>query len=246
MAEYIRDRDKGLLFEYKKHLLGNGMKFSQEIFKKPQNIYEDHDIALKLFRFAIEIFLRWTPEMTRTLLDREVIERMKLNTIYDAYIIFPSELDKNVDYWYISHLLYPKKFPYSEREYVIKIYDQVIEDVNAHRRYKFPKNFFNGVKGRDRACICLRRYIERFEVFHDVQEMYAFSASPKCVKVLNQYGLRLVWHTIFSSPVEFMHYMLPEDQRDSFLYHYYIFQYMYKKAQKTTAELNYLEKVLRN
>lgn len=96
---------------------------------------------------------------------------------------------------------------------------------NGRARYKFPKNYMSGTVGRMRAGLCLQYMIMTFFSFHSIDEMYSyFSNTQKAVNTLKKYRLDTVYETLFNSPLEFLHYSLPEESRNETLYNYYLFR----------------------
>ena len=242
----IRDERKGLLYRYTQLLANNeALLDKKEQGKHKKNLtngyfstdtsslqaeLSNHRKAVLLIRFAFEIFLRWDKECVYNYADRQVLEKIKLYDIYDKYVIFPIELDKTKDYWFLAHLLYDEGMKsYDQEKYILKYYNSLLEGNN----YKSKKGFFSVTpEGKNRACICLREMIRQHESFSSVREMYEYFASPYGKSDLNQYGFKNAWQSIFGSPVAFLHRALPEDERNDFLFHYYEFQYWYSVAEK--------------
>lgn len=232
--------DKGLLFEYIKILLGKTSSFSSVYFSR--GVMGNNRTALEVFRYAIEYFLHWTPEQTKTYLNADVIKKLKLDKVM-VYVSFPPGLDLTQDYWYIAHLLYPKQIPCSLEDTTLYVYKRLLKGPKDGGLYRFPKHFFDGNDGRKRACICFRYLLAHYEVFDDIKSMYEFFSTEKGEKELDKYGLRLVWRNVFESPVLYLHETLPVSQRNELYYHFYECQYQYRLAINTKKKLKALAKI---
>lgn len=227
--------NKGLLYEYTGILNGSVNGFSQIYFNNGRRDASKN--ALEVIRYAVEIFLHWTPEQTKAYLDEKVIGKMKLDKAA-GFIDYPAGLDPNKDYWYISHLLYPDIIPFSEEDVTIKIYQDILKDVEDGGRYRFPKGFFDGIDGRKRAKICLRYLIHHYESFDNTKDMYRYFSTRSAINDLNRYGLKLVWKNVFDSPVIFLHESLKDDEKNEFLFHYYEFLYRFDEYRYMKDRVN--------
>lgn len=232
-----KNYNKGLLFEYIKVLEGQASTFSNVYFIKGSE--KNHESALQIFRFAIEYFLHWKPEDAEKQLNQDIISKMRLEKVY-KYINFPPELDPEKDYWYVAHLLYPSKIRYDMEQLALDIYKKVLLGKDNKGLYKFPKHFFDGADGRLKATVCLHYLIDKYEVFGSVKEMYAYFASDKGRKDLDDHALRLVWRNVFTSPVIYLHETLPAEQRNEFWFHYYEFVFRYQEEEKNEKRMKQL------
>ncbi len=221
--------NKGLLYEYTNILMGQSSAFSAAYFSRGS--ITNPLMAIEVFRYAIEVFLHWTPEEAVTMLNNDVMKEMHLDKI-KSYLPIPYGFDYRDDYRWLVHLVYPSKVPYNEEDAVIDTYKAVLKGKANGGLSKFPKGYFDGKSGRERAFICLRYFINLKGNFNNMEEAYAFFASPEGTKAINSNGLKLVLRDVFQSPVQFFHKSLPADQRDEFLFHYYEFQYRYDRLCK--------------
>ncbi len=221
--------NRTLIHEYTQILCGAKSKFSDPYFSK-RNKARGEQYAYELFRIAIEIFLHWTPEQASKRLNQEVIKKMRLD-IALSYINLPDEALASNDYSWILHKLYPE-IPYNIEEQTIAVYDAVL----SGKRNKWPKNYFEGIEGYDRACICLRKMIETHMHWDNVEDLHKQFAGNEGMKMLKQYRLNKIMSTIFGDPLSYLYAALPPEQRDPFIYHYYSVQYFYEQEKHQEAK----------
>ena len=203
-----------LQYEYDEIILGNKKVFSNVFFTGDKLL--DNDIALSIIRYVVECYLHWSPQDTRNLFDSSVIKQYKLKTVY-AKVIFPSELDKRTDYFYLAVLLYPNKVNISEEEITIRIF----EDVMQGRMKRFPKNFFVGTKGNDKLALCLKHLLEVTSAFDDVTDIYKFINSKDGVRLLIDNKLYKYIIANFVTVNNAITYALPQTQSNELLSNYY-------------------------
>lgn len=203
----------GLLNEYDEILLDKKKKYSGMFFDFSDSVNER--MALSVFKYAIETYLKWTPLQAADFLTKDVLKQMKLYSLL-VYIKFPAELNPRKDYWYIIHKIYPKAIPIDTRNLITNMYSKII----SGEIYKFPRDYFFDDIGSVKACVCLQYMLERYIVFNSIEDMYVSFADDKINTVLTKYKLDIVCQLFFSSPLEFLHAALPDAQKDEFLYQY--------------------------
>jgi len=220
---------KGILFEYELILLGKKNFFSPYFFSFG-NDYNER-MALDVFQYAIEVYLRWSPEETATYLTIDIIKLMKLDSIL-KYIRFPAELIPERDLFYIAHLLYPKKVPFNEKELILRTYKEVL----SGQLYKFPKEYLSDSLGMIRACICFQYMVSQYLSFKSIDDMYNHFCTSKGTKDLKKYRLYAICTDMFEFPLDFLHEALSVRQKNEFLYHYHRF------CLKNKEQLNQLKR----
>lgn len=208
----------GLLDEYDQILLGNRRKYSSLYFSFANNVNEL--MALTVFRYAIERYLKWTPVQAYNMLTFDVVNQMHLAPLLTQIHSFPAELNKRKDCWYIVHRLYPHIIPLNKRALITSLMSRVIDG-----RAKFPDDYFFSEDGEFRACVCLQHILGRVLIFKDIESMYAFFSNTQAAnKSLQQYNLLNAYKMFFDTPLEFLHMALPEHQKNEFYYEYYSFK----------------------
>ena len=224
---------KGLIYEYTMFLTGELKAFSKAYFGDGNS--DNDNCARFVFRFAFEKFLRCTPEDVQKHLDRDIMTRLKLDRIL-KYLKVPPEIEQTGDYRLLASVIYPERIPVDHQAPVLETYKAVLRGKNNGGLYRFPKKYFDGLSGRERACICFRYMMMHNCSFKSTKEMYSFFATEKGLRLINSNGLKLVLKDVFRSPVLFLHESLPPDMQSDFWYHYYDFQFWYKKMMAASAQ----------
>lgn len=227
--------NRNLLHEYTLILAKQKSVFGSYYFAKQEN--GDPQFGYDVFKMAIEIFLRWTPEQALKRLTPAIIKKMRLDLVM-PYMQLPPECLFNDDYTWILHTIYPDHIPYNEEDCIISIYDKILKG----EKYKWPKWYFSNAEGHARACVCLRYMIEHVMSYDSLEELYDQFASGEGLKMINKYGLKNVVFNEFGDPVTFLHETLSAEERQIQKYHYYKTKYYYLKAQKEQEKLAKLNK----
>lgn len=205
------------MYEYEQILTGQRTSISNFYFSNGEEMSEQN--ALMVVRYAMEYFLRWSPDDIYNHFDANVIERMKLKCVM-GHIRYPIELDPKQDYYYIAALLYPYRYKMGLKELTLKTY----KDVLSGKRAKFPKEYLVESQGMLRACICLQYMITQYLKFSSVQEMYQFFGEREGIRTLKKYHLFAICNDFFPTPIDFLHMSLSTAQKNDFYFSYYKFQ----------------------
>ena len=230
---------RGILYEYTRVLTGELSGFSTAVIGKkcPENYRNSRIIC----RLAFEVFLHWTPEDVANRLTKEIVTEMKLDDVL-PFLGLPDDYFTGGDYTLLAAELYPGQLSVSNTTLVTNTYRTVLLGKEKGGLYRFPKKYFDGNIGLQRAHICLRYLISNYTLFHSTKEMYEFFAMPSGTHLINSHGLKLVLRDVFHSPVRFLHESLPEEERDEFWYHYYEFVYHYNKDKKLRDQYRKMQK----
>lgn len=233
MPYYMRttqeSMERGLLYEYTKVLTGENAGFSPLILGK-KSVNSKTNAAV-ICRLAFEVFLRWTPDDVANRLTLSIIKELKLDNVF-PYLDLPDDYFNSGDYTLLASEIYPGQLSINDRTLVVNTYKMVLLGKENGGMYRFPKKYFDGNIGLNRAYICFQYLLDHFTTFHSCREMYEFFASSAGSRLLNEHGLKLVLRDVFVSPVRFLHESLPEEERDEFWYRYYNFVYWYSKEKK--------------
>ena len=226
-----------LLYEYTDILLGNRPNFSTILFEG--NSDSRQKMALQVFRYAIHMFLGCKDiKAIPALLTKEMIEKMQLTKVI-SYINFPEELDKNKDYFYIAHLLYPGIIPYDQKNLSIRIYKEILDG----KLVKFPKKYLDGIPGKKRAEYCFEYMLSHFCNFKSEVEMYNYFTTTQGMATIKKYKLQQACISMYEHPLDFMHASLPDGQKDDFLYSFFKHRLM---SQKSAREIRKNKKELKS
>lgn len=206
-----------LYHEYEQVLLGNKSSISTYYFKFGENPAQTY--ALGIIKFAVENYLKWDPFTFRDFYSKEISIQLKLEPLM-KYIEFPPELDKTVDYYYLSAMIYPDIISFTPDTLILKTYKNILDG----KLKKFPKEYLSGSRGMMRAGICLQYMLNNFMSFSTTKDIYEFFSKPDGIKALKEYRLAPICAEMFDYPIDYIHESLPESQKDEFYYHYYKFK----------------------
>lgn len=228
------DTERHLIYDYDSYLIGNLPRKAYD----PESDFDDYyfkgkipatqtKLAFLLIRHLIEDILKWTPEMARDCLTPELLETWHLGSLLNM-IVFPKELDKRYDLYYIASQIWPERIKIEPEQIYIGLYKRIIEPINGSLA-KYPKEYFSDSEGICKACVCFRYAIEHKIQFSSVEDMYMyFGDVRKCSAFMRQYKLMLPSNMFFSTYVQYLHTSLPKHQRKEMLYFHYD---LWQKAQ---------------
>lgn len=201
----------GLLTEYENILLKKKKDFSPAYMRASAR----PETAAVVFRFAFEELLQWTPEMIRDYTTPKLIQALHLKKALNR-VVFPPELNKRDDLFYIACMLYPDIICYSKKILTLRVYEKVLNGILA----KFPKGFFSESEGCLNANICLQYAINQELRFHSISELYSFfSNKEKVIPFLKKAKLYAACVENYEYPIDMLHDSLPESVQDELLYY---------------------------
>lgn len=215
--------DQAIVYEYEELLLGNRKTFGGSLSQ--DTVSAEHAVQV-LFKYVIEDILHWSPDDAAAYLTWHLIKQLKLDVLV-KHLEYPQGLSKQKDIDYLIHVVYPKQFKYDTKEQCISEYKKVLAG-----GYSFRKNYFTNEMGIRHAGIILT-YIISMQGFTSVDEIYEFFADKaSALKFLSKHKIANNAKILYESPLEYLHYSLPDSQRSEFLYHFYLFNNQYKVATK--------------
>lgn len=217
------DSTQDIIYEYENILLGKRSSFPSAYFS--YSAEQNERMALIVIRYAFDVQLSWNAEYLRDNISYDLCKKLKITPLL-KYIRFPSELDPRIDLFYIVWKVYPNKIYYNQREAVINNYKKVLSKDGR----KYPKEYFSGNKGSIRAGICLQYVIENFFNASSIDELYKSFASKGICNILKKYKLYNISSDVFDSPIGFLHFALPKNQKNDFLYNFYTFEREFRNA----------------
>lgn len=217
--------DENILYaEYERIYCGIRKNFSSSVFFPGMKLQNEANAKI-IFRYAFEHFLNWTPMDIKQNINWEILQKMKLDTLV-KYLDFPGELLPKQDLYYIAHILYPAVVRYNSSDVVISTYKRVLD----RQIYRFPRNFFDDEKGKERAILCFRYMINHFLSAKDMKELYYYFAGPEGKKTISTYQLAIPCSLFYAHPLDFLH-DAADTQKDEFLYHYLRFKITLQESE---------------
>lgn len=209
-------------------------RYEQLILKKDTitlngNAQEKTDAAKMILRYAISELLGWSPEVARDHLTWEIMKAMKLDRIL-RYIPYPPDVEKEKDPEYAVYLAFPE-FGFDIRRQIMREYKRILNG----ELEEFPKKIFDGPRGREKASILLNELIPTNLAVDSVEGLYArFADTPKANRMLNQWRIASISRKLYCTPLDYLHYSLPEEEKDEFLYTYY----QYRNVARTVKNMD--------
>lgn len=210
------------IYEYQKFLLGNRSISYSGFFELPPRAAES--AAIVILKYVVEKLLRWSPEEMLYNFNKDIIKTFKLSR-FIGFIPLPPEI-RPTDYFYYAHLLYPRQIHINERELTIMTYNRVLGQIQT----KFPKGFFDDVKGRNRAITCLNYVLSNKVSFNSIEDMYEAFMGERGRAILKTYRLDHVQRRLWPSPIEYLHDSLAEEDKSMPLLYLNIFRHNFSKS----------------
>ena len=237
-----------LAMEYDDSIIGKRTNFSDEYFGKDKVTNSEN--AIDVIRYAFTTYLRWSPDAIDAHMTKKLMEDLHLQPLM-KYINYPIGYDKNKDYCYLVSLVF-RGYNLNVRERTIHVYENILNG----SQMKYQKDYFSGTEGAVRAGICLQYMINHYIIFSDLNELYYIFGSNDGFDAIKKYKLMSPCMEIFESPLDFLVFILPKEQRIPLYHNYYKFKYLTKmrnekgRRQHTDCDYklevgNYENKVLR-
>lgn len=210
-----------LIKMYEKTLIKE-IPFNRFYFK---SVKDKHQLSLLIFRYAMENILKWTPEEIRDNLDDNIINDLRLDSLY-RFMEFPDELSKEKDYFYIAHLLYPSIIRYDKELYVYNHTMKLLEE----NKIKELDNFMIHNDGYFEAFT--KKMLQMKRPYMDSLDLYECFYNRE-FRFL--YGTKLLFKYIdllYDNPVQIIDNVL----NINYFSNYYNFRRLYDKGEQTNYE----------
>ena len=224
-----------LYMEYDDIVIGKRGNYSDRFFGKDKKANMKN--ALAVIKYALVHYLGWNADAVSENLTYEVMDQMHLLPLM-RYIEYPTEYDKTKDFFFLASLLFKDK-ALGFKDKTIHTYECILNGSLA----KYPKDYFVGSDGIVRASICLQYLITQEIMWTDINDLYYIFASDTGYDLLKQYRLWNACREVFDTPVDYIHFTLPKEQRDPLFYRYYRFKYLCEmigdNGRKRRSNLNY-------
>lgn len=210
----LSERKLGIIEDYEDILLGKRKTFSNWYFTGDKAT--DLDVALEAFKYCFEILLEWDVDTVFQNVNRQVVEDMKLISLWRNKIVVPKSVNKSKDFSYIAYLLYPDKYSQNTREQTIEIYKNLL----AGKILKMPKNMFDDEKGIVKAAYCLQYLVTEHLTYNSIEDVYDQFRQPDIRSFLTEYSLWLPCECFFDDPVDYLHFSIPDKYKNKIAYDY--------------------------
>lgn len=197
----------------------------------------NQNIALYCIQFAIEEILQWNEETAIRGFDEYIIHFMKLDRIV-KYICFPLDVPEGSPK-YILSLLYPDSIQLNRKKLIQQMFLNVLEarksdneNVPDNQSRQFPREYFSGVEGFKRFCVCLNFLIENYHPMSSVYEVYQFFDSPRGNKFLCDYRLKVPADQFSIDILDVVHCITCSYPESDILFSYFRLKKIYKLAAR--------------
>ena len=219
------------LLAYEELVLGKISTSGKKKFTLSGSDREKEEAAKSIFRYVITELLKWTPEEAQEHLTTDLMRSLHLDVICDSnkqYLRFPPDLVVNEDYDYM--VSYCFDLPYDYRRQLLRQYKRILRGEVP----KFHKDCFKGSFGRDKIAYLMHYFIAKTVPASSVENLYEiFANSAAMNKRLKAANLYSAYHNLYTTPLEAMHYSLPDDTRDDFLFNFHRYIQVYKECEKS-------------
>ena len=214
-----------LFMEYEYTLIGRADNIKPYNFYGAASVAANQRRALSCVKYAIERVLQWTPEEAVQKFDRYMIQVMKLDKIVD-HIKYPDEIEDG-DPRYILSLIYPEKVKIKENDLVINTFKRVITT-----GCQFPREYFSGLEGFHRYCICLKYLLYQYHPVSSTPEIYEFLDSAAGKALLFDLRLKIPGEMMNIDLYDCVRNICPPDGADFYCSLYKFKRQMKEKRQK--------------
>ena len=223
-----------LINAYDELYINNTERFPLSFFSK-QYPDRSHKWALELFRYAVSSRLHWDKYEMRDHLDMNTVKKLKLKPLLD-YIKFPVGFNPSTSLFYIAWCLYPETKNKSITDVELETYDHFLSGLIP----KMPKMYFDGMEGLNRAYHCLIYAINKYKpcIENDIYYLYEFFSSVNAISFLSNIKLIKVCNAFSITPLDFIHYALPFNQRSDLFYSYFNFLLQFKSYKSRIRNNN--------
>ena len=224
----MTDNERNAILEYEKMLQTDDIKkkLSTTYFRGSDKT--NHETAVTVLRYIFSEILHWTPQDVYNRASKKLIQDLQITIPYNK-LIFPKEMNKKRDYFYMAKILYPDDIKsLNTRDRIIILYQQALK-----KEAQVPPDYFYDEDGYYRAAVCLQYAITRSAEFENNIDLYEkFNDEKFAWRYLKEKKLDKVCRHLFDeSPIKFLHYAMPKGQADPLTYYYLRFMNLAKKEK---------------
>lgn len=221
------DRES-VLYEYEMILLGKKKSYSYSFSGTEKECKEAFGY---IWNYVIIHLLKLQPDQVPLYLTKEIIFLLHLESTF-KHIDRQIGTVKNINYPYLLSIAFPDQYSYDIRKQCRDELDHVMKIgkyAGEPGKHQWPKNFFKGASGVQRAEIILYYILTSYFEWNTISQMYEyFSDTKRGMSFLKKYHLQNNAKILFNnSPLEYMHYSIPDDWKNEFLYENYSYMEKY-------------------
>ena len=197
----------GLKLEYEMILCGERKSF----YAIGRNTTQSEVIAF--LRYVFEDIVGWSPEQLCAFYTHEIAAKLHIERVIGK-IVWPVELDRNKDRFYVAVYLYPDRITYNKKERIIQYY------LEAYLPDDKRKIFFDPNLPRFYIENCAEYMIKQEFEDSESADIYGFFSKKKSeyMPMLKQYKLNAACGSNYPYCVDMIHRALPTEKKDDELY----------------------------
>lgn len=209
------------IYEYENLLLGNGERIHKYFEGKSSR--EQKQIVGNIWNYAITHLLKWTPQEALTYMTTDLVNMLCLDKTIVYLGINPSKYYIGSDYRFVLQYAFPDVISYNFKDETLSDYKRVVKQgiwQNDKVEYRFPKNFFYGEEGIQRASIIMNYICDTYLASMNLRERYEFFADkPNAIKWLIDKGLENVLTQIYPTPLDYFYNSQIHTSQNDFYYY---------------------------
>lgn len=228
--------NKDLIIDYEEMLKADGA-----VTKLSPIYFRNADLAEKrvaaLVRYVCEYILYLSPNEAANMLTMNILDKLKLKKMISDYVTFPGGLNEDGEkIRYLLSLAYPNAGLFSYRKWAREVFQKVLSAKKQDKKMAYPKKFFSGNNGTYNAMLCLD-YMISISFDKTIPELYEFFAdTPKITAMLKKYNLWTACALLYEKdPLLYLHFSLSDEDKDWFLFKYYIFKRDFEKIRTAAS-----------
>lgn len=227
--------EQDIIYDYEQVLLGKQRTF-KIAFQKDASFSTNQRAVTVVWKYAIEVLLKWTPEMALDLFNYDLVEKLKLDKAAE-YIGITFSRKKTFSVAKILQYVYPQ-IVYDPGQEAIEYFQRInklegFEVIDSNKVLRFPKSYFDGEDGLAKASAVVNYAISVYMNDKNVYELYAFfSKAGAAERWMRSKGLSMILQQYAKRPITCLHNALPEEKKNNIF-----FLNEYLKRQPVFSEL---------
>lgn len=222
---------------YENSLLGK----ERFVLKKERSDREDKNKAYDtrpenaafIIRYVITELLGWTAHDAVLYMTPLLAEKFNLPAVI-AYL----DIGKNISYKKNMPEIIRYCFKEDTKSWSDKNILDVYKMVMNKEISRFPTGIFSGPDGGRKLSVLLLHYIASNIPSSDISYLYEYFGNKQLAnKILRKAHLYYAYRELYSTPLEFFHNSLGEDERNEMLYHFYKYMDKYQTIESQKEKL---------
>ena len=201
--------------EFEEIQIGRRQNFSALAFEGADSA----PLCAKILRRIFRDYYNWTPVQILECLTAAEVQNRGFKALVDK-LPCPPEIDRDTDMRFVAWYLYPSTRTVSNVDLVRYVYDRLL----SREIVKFPKCYFDGAIGQERAIILFQIMMEKCLMgkFRNLEEAFEFFSSSAAKDFIDEHYLITPLKELYLSPLDYFYDSLGATQKDYKLYEKYV------------------------